>query len=398
MPFSVSGLSDDRLQRMSERFDRPTDKFRTGNGSDASEEPTPIEAGGNLAASLSYGDISQVGTGTATAVCDDGVLAFGHPMLQSGESTMSMHGAEALYIETDMFDGSYKISNPTAPVGQIVQDRLAAIFGKLGMTPEATTVNSSVAASNGNQRDGSTTLTHKYYPDDVPWIAATHLLANQDRVFDQLSGGTNTVGWKVELERANGQQLTFSRVENYVDRYDVSYWSLDDVYQSIWRIENNPYEKVRITNIEEQSSLDDTFRAYELEKVKRLKDGDWVPLDPGGTISAKAGSTLELKARLVPRNDSVGEPTAVRLSVKVGQEQGGRTGKLVVSGGADTKNPIGEVDSLPEYLNKLTMNPRNNRVFGTLTIERPGDNWMKRDKVDAPSHTTGKQSFTVKVK
>lgn len=398
MPMSVSGLSDKRLQQVSEKFDRPTDRFVSGNGSGANEEPTPIEAGGNLAASLSYGDVSQIGTGTTTAVCDDGVLGFGHSMLLSGKSTMSMHGAEALYIETDVFDGSSKISNPTAPVGQITQDRTAAILGKQGQTPDAVTVNSNVSATNGNQRDGSTTMTQKLFSDDVPWIAATHLLANEDRVFDQYGAGSGTVKWNVEMERADGSKLEFSRVENYVDRSDLTYGTVDDVYQSISRIENNSYEKVRVTNVEQEASLDDKFQAYELDRVERLKDGNWLPLAPGSTTTKKAGTMLELKAFLVPRKDSIGQPTVVRLSIKVGQEQGGRTGKLVVSGGADTKNPVGAVDTLPDYLKKLSKNPRDNRVFGMLTIDRPGTDWKRRDFDDSPSHTTGKQSFTVNVK
>ena len=61
--------------------------------------PTPataddVVAGGNLAASFSYGDITRRGVGTATSVCDGQVVGFGHPMDFRGETTMSLHPAE----------------------------------------------------------------------------------------------------------------------------------------------------------------------------------------------------------------------------------------------------------------------------------------------------------------
>jgi hypothetical protein len=91
MPFSVSGLSNRHLQKVADRFDikRP---LVVGAGTSANAKPTAIVAGGNLVASLSYGDVTYAGIGTATAVCGNQVLAFGHPMLWSGPSTLSMHG------------------------------------------------------------------------------------------------------------------------------------------------------------------------------------------------------------------------------------------------------------------------------------------------------------------
>jgi hypothetical protein len=399
MPVAVSGVTEKRLRQLADRFGRSANGVRVGNGVDANEEATPITAGGNLAGSLSYGDISQVGTGTATAVCDGKVLGFGHPFLFNGANgALSMHGAKALYVETDVFDGSYKISNPTAPVGRITQDRMAGILGAPGALPPGKQISSHVAATNGNTRDGTTTLTQEYYSDDLPYLSTVHLLVNTDRVFDHVGPGTGTVKWGVEMTRPDGSTIRFSRTENYATRSDLAFAPTWDIYQSIRRIQTNDFENVRITDIDQDAVLDDSYHAYQLDSVRRLVKGSWVRLTPDSTINARAGSTLELKARLLPRDGSIGKPIAVRLSVPVGAGQAGRTGRLVVSGGASTKNPVGTVDTLPEYLSKLSKNPRNDRVFGTLTIARPGEDWMKRDPGDAPSHTTGTQWFTVKVR
>ncbi|MPY86222.1 MAG: hypothetical protein GEV00_24045, partial [Actinophytocola sp.] len=159
-------------------------------------------------------------------MCDNGTLGFGHPMLFGGKSTMSMHGAHALFIETDQFDGSYKIANPGAPIGQITEDRLAAILGVEGQTPKATMYNSNISATNGKQRDGSTTLTQKFFPDDIAWVGAMHFLVNADSVFDQIGGGTGEVNWTVELDRANGSTVTYRGGDVFASPGDLTFTAL----------------------------------------------------------------------------------------------------------------------------------------------------------------------------
>lgn len=398
MPVTVSGLSEKRLRQANERFGRDSDRVRVGNGADPSEEPTPITAGGNLAASLSYGDISQVGTGTATAICDGKVLGFGHPFLLNGaRGNLSMHGAKALYVETDTVDGSYKISNPTAPIGRISQDRTAGILGAPGELPPGVQITSHVAATNGNERDGSTTLTQQSYSDDVPYISALHLFSNLDRVVDQVGPGTGTVTWRVEMTRPDGSAITFNRTENFTSNADISDTVASELYDSIWQIQDNGYEKVRITDVDQEATVDDQYHAYKLDRVDRLVNGSWVRIKPQSTITINAGRTLELRARVVPRDGSIGKATTVRLSIPVGAGHAGRSGTLVVSGGASTSSTR-KAQALPGYLAKLGADPRNDRVFATLTIVRSGDDWLKRVRAETPSFTSGTQKFTVKVK
>ena len=45
-------------------------------------------------ASLSYGDVTQAGVGTATSVCNGRVVGFGHPMTFLGKTTLTLHPAD----------------------------------------------------------------------------------------------------------------------------------------------------------------------------------------------------------------------------------------------------------------------------------------------------------------
>ena len=102
-----------------------------------------IVAGGNLAASMAYGDVTIAGVGTVTSVCDDRVVGFGHPAAWAGETTLGLHPADAIHIQDDIIAG-FKVANLGGPVGTITQDRLAGITGDLGELPETADIDVTV--------------------------------------------------------------------------------------------------------------------------------------------------------------------------------------------------------------------------------------------------------------
>src|SRR4051812_24128498 len=192
MPLAVSGLSPERradsrvMNRLAPAGTLPYAAASAPLASASTTDPgATIIAGSNLAAGISYGDLSAIAVGTATAVCGDKVVAFGHPFQFTGKAKESMHGADALYVQDDPAGTPYKLANPTGPIGTIVQDRLAGIVGTTAETPSTIGVTSSITAEN-RSRDGRTDVVD---PDQLPSLAAFHLLANEDRVFDEVGGG-----------------------------------------------------------------------------------------------------------------------------------------------------------------------------------------------------------------
>ena len=89
-------------------------------------------AGGNLALSAAYGEVTIAATGTATSVCDDRVVGFGHPATFPGRITAGLHPADVLYVQEDPVDGPFKVANLGAPVGTITDDRQTGITGTFG--------------------------------------------------------------------------------------------------------------------------------------------------------------------------------------------------------------------------------------------------------------------------
>ncbi|MEP6526524.1 MAG: hypothetical protein ABJA86_05110 [Nocardioidaceae bacterium] len=359
MPFSVSGLSNRHLQKIADRFGikRPV---VVGAGTSGNAQQTAIVAGGNLVASLSYGDITYAGIGTATAVCDNEVLAFGHPLLWSGASTLSMHGAEALYIQRDTVFGSFKVANPSAPSGQITQDRLAGLRGRLGKFPLSTDVTSHVESTEGNSRDGETVITVRRY---IPYLSAIHLLSNADRVLDKIGSGSARVRWTVEGTRHNGSDWDFSRVDRFASRYDISFESIFESYRQISQILHNKFEHVRISDINYRATYDPRFHALEIAKFEIYVGGHWITItSPRPAIKVKAGSEIPVRVTLAPTSGT-GASQRVLLSVKLPKSATG-TGVLYVQGGAFGRGP--KASSFDELLANLANAPRNDELTAIL--------------------------------
>ena len=98
----------------------------TGTMSTPPSAPPRFVDGGGLAVTLARGDISSTVIGTVTHVEGERLVAFGHPMLEIGEVGYPTAGARVLHILSTV-QRSFKIAEPIAPLGTLVQDRQAAI-------------------------------------------------------------------------------------------------------------------------------------------------------------------------------------------------------------------------------------------------------------------------------
>ncbi len=236
VPLAISGLSPERRadsRVMSRLAPAGTVPYAAASapvsGASSTDPGATIVAGSNLAAGISYGDLSTMAVGTATAVCGDKVLGFGHPFLFSGATTESMHGADALYIQDDPTGVPFKLANPTGPIGTIVQDRMAGIVGTTGASPTTIPVTSSIT-SQGRSRDGRTDVVQ---PDYLPDFTAFHLLANQDRVFDEIGPGVTTYTTTITGTEGDGTPWTYRRSDRTADTADLSFATVFPIYDAL---------------------------------------------------------------------------------------------------------------------------------------------------------------------
>jgi hypothetical protein len=142
VPLSVCGVSSDIFAHWLNRCGLgdslvtvPGGGSIDANDKQAISDAENIRPGSPLAAVFMSGDISVTGTGTCTWRDGDHVLGFGHPMFGFGTSDLPMAGAQVV-TTVPSFESPYKLTNTGPIIGTIFQDRISAIAGVIGQTPQ----------------------------------------------------------------------------------------------------------------------------------------------------------------------------------------------------------------------------------------------------------------------
>lgn len=332
MPVSVSGgLSARRLARTvkDSKVDNSV-QLVTGRGGAMQAGAAPnMLPGGNLAASLSYGDVTFAGVGTTTAVCGKKVLGFGHPMMWSGPSQMTLHNADALYVQADKVFGSFKVANPTAPAGSITRDQLAAIGGRVGTSP-ATTKIASTTTFGAKSRTGKTFVS---VPDWTGYIAAIHNLVNGDDIYDGIRAGTSRMDWAITVDRRSGERVTINRKDMATSNWDITYETPWGIYSDVERVINNRFEDVQVSRVRSGISYHERVLSTSISKVQAKQDGRWQTLSRKNRVRVPGGSELKLRTTVKPGADSDAAKQRVRSNIRVPRSDQ-RWGELTVIGGA----------------------------------------------------------------
>jgi hypothetical protein len=343
-----------------------------------------VVPGGNLAASMSYGDVSTVAVGTATAVCGTEVLGFGHPMGFTGPSSMSLHGAEAVYVQEDPAAAPFKLANTAAPSGEITQDRLAGLAGTqlTSAVPGTAEVTSYVEVPGEWSRTGST---HISVPAMVPDIASMHLIADQDRVFDGLGGGSAEVDWVVLGRRAGGKPFRLARADRFANRSDISSEPGYDLYEQLAQLQLNEAERVHVDSVRTRSRMVRDFRAYTVTSAQVRSRGRWRTLRADRPLVLRAGTTRRFRVTLA--SAQLGR-AVVRVALPVPQRIGRKSGTLELLGGNGyfSGGEIGDPGmgpgtaprSLDALLGQLRRTPRNDEVLASLTVYKRDGSLIQR--------------------
>ena len=383
VPLGVTGgLNGAHRDELAKRLDVPQARVYTagqaasGTGGGGSD----IVAGGNFAAALAYGDLTVVGVGTTTVVCDGEALAFGHPMLFSGPSSMSVHGAEAVFIQEDKTSAPFKVANPGPPVGTVDRDRIAGLHATLGSAPDAIPITAEATLA-GAARTGTTQVN---MPAQLPGLSLGAVLTNTDRLYDRIAGGRSSVAFTVTGTRAGGERWTLDRSDIVADEFDLAFASAVGVADAVAALQANRFEEVEVTGVEVETDLDAVYRDYTVERVTaRVGSAPFTPLTAEAPLILEAGTVLDLRVEFTPYKGR-GAVRSVELSLDIPSAAAGGSRALELiggpSGGGSVAEPVpGEVppvitepDSFDELLAQLENAPHNDDVRATLSLFGPG--------------------------
>jgi hypothetical protein len=360
MPLGVSGLSAQRLSSLKDR--RPYVSPQTYVVGQAGVEGAPtaddIVAGGNIAASRSYGDITSAGVGTATQVCDGRVVGFGHPMVFSGDSTMSMHPADAIYVQADSLGAPFKVANLGAPVGTITDDHLTGITGSYGVLPDSMTVTSDV--THGDRTRVGTS--HVTVPMAAAEVTFYQLIGNHDRVIDGIIRGTETQSWTIRGTDARGVPFTAEFSDRYTSLYDITFEASYELPDLVYGMSQIP--GVTLEEVTSDAVVTDSTDRYSVGAVQQYRQGAWVTLGKKDPALVRAGGKLILRSLL--RGPSGVE--TVTTSFTVPKRAQGTKGSLSFVGGNELYSEAAYQNSLSKILAGIDKMVRNDQVQVDLGI------------------------------
>jgi len=365
IPAGVSGVGAGRLGKLShaKRAYFPKSAYAAGRVSPGAASADDVIAGGNLAATYSYGDIVFGGVGTATSVCDDQVVGFGHPMDFLGETSLSLHPASAIYIQPDSLGAPFKVANFAAPVGTIDQDHLAGITGFFGATPDGAQITSNVTYKT-RSRQGSTVVT---VPDAWASVAFYQQIANHDRVVDAIKKGSETQSWTIAGTH-DGTPFSFTRSDKYTSSYDISFdasYELADLMYLLSSVDGVDLDTVDVT-----SAVSDNTATYQVAGNEQLVKGVWTKVNNRHPAVVKAGSNLNLRTVL---RGSDGTTVRLPYSFKIPKKAAGNRGQVFLVGGNDYYSEeffydeFGGATTLDDIA-KLVNGLHNDQVLASLFI------------------------------
>jgi hypothetical protein len=373
-PLAISGLGTGRLNAFANRL-TGRDRFIPFVAGAASIPSDPgdiaqIVPGGNFAAAISYGEVTAAGVGTTTFVCGNKAVAFGHPFNFDGPSALSAHTADAILIQDDPAGSPFKLANIGGTVGTLDQDRLSGIRALLGDAPDPV-----IVTSNVNQ-EADPHITSVNRTQEVPDVAAFHLISNIDGKIDRISGGTATVGWTV-TGTAGGKQFSLTRNNKFADTSDISFFTPDELFFMLASIAQNPFVDVTFDQVKIDATVGFPWREYRITGLEQRVGGDWEPID--SSITAEPGSTLRVRA-LLAQDRSTTPVAPVEFSLKVPASASGE-GSLDIFGGSGgggggdegAITESGEPQSFDELLDMMRKTPQNNQVVATLSFFGGGE-------------------------
>lgn len=128
-PLLMGGMSAETIE-LAEEFLSPLGLLPIQAGGSGSQnqtaEGTGYVDGGAIGVNLVNGDISAMGLGTVTRVEGDKLVAFGHPMMEVGVTSLPTTEARVLWFMASQMR-SFKMGEATHSLGSLVNDRQSSI-------------------------------------------------------------------------------------------------------------------------------------------------------------------------------------------------------------------------------------------------------------------------------
>lgn len=303
-----------------------------GGGAQDPAAPKRYEDGGAIGVQLIRGDMSAMGLGTVTRVEGDKLVAFGHPMMEAGVTSLPTSIGKVLwFLASDQ--RSFKIGMAVRDVGALVQDRQASIVISHSAQAPVVPFKISIQGMPGlPSSNWSFEIAHEKFmtPSFVAVAAGSALQA--------IANERQDVSWSA-TSRLKIKGYGEIQLEDYGVAIggtpEAGEFARSNLVRAIGAILNNPWQPAMIESVEMRLQL------HYARDILRLRGAEL--LEP----EIDAGQPARIRVTLVPYTGP--EQTRV-LSVDLPSYLAGQTVSLEIAPGYTEEREVAAPDSLQDLI------------------------------------------------
>ncbi len=269
-PIAVSGFAPEVAGEIDSYFDEMGMVTTLGGSGSGSNEETDWKAvpGAGVGVRLLSGDANLTAIGTITYVDGDNILAFGHPLFQSGGVDFPLVSVE-VHTVLPSRSISFKIGSPLETIGSMVQDRRTAIAGRIGKVAPTIPISVSVEVPGiRSDRFEYQALDHRALTPALAAWATRNSIAHREKIW-----GEGTVRMTVDLDLKDHENL---HIENLYSSYGFVGQASSDAALPIQVLANTNLGDVRLNRIDIAVEVTDGRSSGRIEEL-RLEKGTWRP-------------------------------------------------------------------------------------------------------------------------
>ncbi|MCS6899638.1 MAG: SpoIVB peptidase S55 domain-containing protein [Myxococcales bacterium] len=299
---SLGGMGDRMVKAVAEMMTPLGFDVQQGSGGGGGPDanvPMMYENGGAIGIQLIRGDISAQGLGTVTYVEGDKLVAFGHPMMQGGISSMPASISKVHWILASQMR-SFKMGEPVKPMGAMVNDLQASIVIDTKVTAPTFPVTVDVDGVDGApKKSWSMEIAHEKF------LSPMYLAAAMGNTVESTVSERRDATWeaktKVYVKGYGSLELhDFGLAIGGTPNTDEFFRSR--AVRAVGMILNNPWEYAQIEKVEMKLKLTFARNLYSMRGVRPLED------------TVDVGDKLRVQLRLTQFN-AVDETRTIEIPV-----------------------------------------------------------------------------------
>ncbi len=335
-PLIVGGMAPRALAHLTESLEDfglvPLQAGGSGPSTPPADAPARYENGGALAIRAMQGDITGNITGTVTLTRDEGVLAFGHPMMSLGEIGVPAAIARVLWVLSNE-RRSFKISEPVRNLGALVQDRGAAVVVDPRAEAAVIPIRVRVRGADGAPHpDWNVSVTYQRP------LASRLVGSVVESALESTASDTGDAAWtvrsRVRIAGRNPVEVVDHGTGGEGYRGIRSFGGLELVQ----RVIDNAFGSARVEGLD----VDIDLRWASEYAYVRSVSVDRAEVEPGSTVTLRV--TL----------GRYGAPPETRnVRVEIPRELAGQEVELEVAGGHDAQLDLPEPESLDDLIRNI---------------------------------------------